>query len=155
VNGSELWYNTVRGVDMKEKIRRRVICQDCSQGFDSVISPSTARIKGYEVKYCPSCRAKYMGKRRTEMRFIDSHGYVQVRLESQRDDMNGWYIPEHRLVMEQILRRRLVRGEIVHHKDGNRQNNQPDNLELFVKHGHPNGVRASDLVCPHCDKPYI
>lgn len=41
------------------------------------------------------------------------------------------YVAEHRLVMEQKLRRYLHPNEVVHHRDGNPQNNHPDNLEVF------------------------
>jgi hypothetical protein len=37
----------------------------------------------------------------------------------------------HRYAMECVLGRLLVPGEIVHHKDGNKCNNDPDNLQLF------------------------
>ena len=36
----------------------------------------------------------------------------------------------HRLVMEQLLGRELLPEEHVHHKDHNKQNNAPENLEL-------------------------
>ncbi len=38
----------------------------------------------------------------------------------------------HRVLMEQILGRPLVRGEIVHHIDGNKLNNDPSNLQLLA-----------------------
>ena len=38
---------------------------------------------------------------------------------------------EHRLVMEDKLGRYLTPEEEVHHIDGNRANNDPDNLRLF------------------------
>lgn len=38
---------------------------------------------------------------------------------------------EHRVVMEQVLGRPLLPGEIVHHKDHDKKNNSPDNLMLL------------------------
>ena len=38
---------------------------------------------------------------------------------------------EHRVVAERMLGRKLKPGEVVHHIDGNRQNNTPENLMVF------------------------
>ena len=38
---------------------------------------------------------------------------------------------EHRVVAEQMLGRKLKPGEVVHHIDGNKRNNSPDNLMVF------------------------
>lgn len=43
---------------------------------------------------------------------------------------------EHRVVMEQMLGRPLRSGEIVHHKDGNKRNNAPGNLEVMTQSEH-------------------
>lgn len=43
---------------------------------------------------------------------------------------------EHRLVMENILGRRLTSDEIVHHKDHDKKNNHPDNLQLMTRSEH-------------------
>ena len=37
----------------------------------------------------------------------------------------------HRIVAEEMLGRPLKRGEVVHHIDGNKRNNAPENLMVF------------------------
>lgn len=45
-------------------------------------------------------------------------------------------VMEHRLVMEGLIGRFLTPDEVVHHIDGNKQNNDPSNLELMTKKQH-------------------
>jgi len=54
-------------------------------------------------------------------------------------------VAEHRYVMEQILGRPLLPGETPHHKNGQRADNRPENLELWPK-PQPPGQRAEDLL---------
>ncbi len=50
------------------------------------------------------------------------------------------YVLEHRLVMEQVLGRYLEPGEVVHHRNGDKQDNRPANLEVFAS--NPDHLRA-------------
>lgn len=43
---------------------------------------------------------------------------------------------EHRVVAEEMLGRPLAKGEVVHHKDGNKRNNDPKNLEVMTQSEH-------------------
>lgn len=66
------------------------------------------------------------------------------------------YVLMHRVVMENHLGRLLDASEIVHHKDGNKFNNNVNNLEVMtnedhVKHHRKDALRTVvDLKCPWC-----
>lgn len=63
-------------------------------------------------------------------------GYIYVYKPDHPKATKSGYVMEHRLVMEEKLGRYLEDDEIVHHADGDKQNNAPDNLELKSNGDH-------------------
>lgn len=57
----------------------------------------------------------------------ESRGYIKVTHD-------GREMFEHRVVAEQMLGRPLDESEVVHHKNGDRKDNRPGNLEVFPSH---------------------
>ena len=69
---------------------------------------------------------------------INKDGYVKI-------SRSGELRYEHQLVMEQHLGRRLFKDEIVHHKNGDREDNRIENLELCVG-AQPPRQRVIDAI---------
>jgi len=73
-------------------------------------------------------------------RFVDNRGYVRVN--TNPDDffypmaVNGRYIMEHRLVVAKHLGRCLHSWELVHHINGDKDDNRLVNLRLVMVQGH-------------------
>jgi hypothetical protein len=69
-------------------------------------------------------------------RLYNKDGYVIVWCpEHPTTHKTKKYVLEHRLVMEQHLGRYLTRQEVVHHKNGVKDDNRIENLEVFQCNG--------------------
>lgn len=82
-----------------------------------------------------------------------STGYVKLYLS------DGRVVDEHRFIMEQHLGRKLVYNEVVHHNDGNKQNNVVSNLSVRsrAKHAaaHQSPCPVLVLTCPFCGASFV
>ena len=78
--------------------------------------------------------------------FTDCHGYVH-----EYDPIRHKFVRQHRLVMERMLGRPLEKGEKVHHKNGKRGDNAPENLELILG-AHFSGKRVKDVYAQDIER---
>lgn len=78
-------------------------------------------------------------------KILDKHGYVQIWKPEHPNAKIAGYIHEHRLVMSEKLGRPLLSHENVHHKNGKRDDNRLENLELWTTM-QPSGKRPEDLL---------
>ncbi len=87
-------------------------------------------------------------------KYKTNKGYILVRKPEHPNAGRHGYVMEHRLVMEESLGRILTRKEIVHHKNGVKDDNRLENLELMGKSAHDRlpKKRNNLVTCPHCGK---
>jgi len=88
----------------------------------------------------------YSGKKNPSWnggRIVTDQGYIRVRKPDHPRAVGG-YVLEHILVMEEYLGRDIEIGEVIHHINGNRSDNRPENLKLYES----NGEHLSDELSP-------
>lgn len=77
-----------------------------------------------------------------------NNGYIYRYMpEHPNAKASDGYILEHRYVMSEHLGRPLEDYEIVHHRNGNKQDNRIENLEVRWRNDHP---PLKDSCCPNC-----
>lgn len=112
------------------------ICTACGEKFESATSQIRTDLRRGGLRgYCRPCS--------TNGRTYNGDGYILVRVPGLG------YVLEHRLVMQEKIGRPVEEYETVHHLNGRRDDNRPENLELW-KGKHARGVRAIDYHCYGC-----
>lgn len=109
------------------------------QGFKYCSRSCWAIFTNKNVPKSAECKAKLSASAKARGWIGDKHpgwkggftknslGYIQNNLAVKL---------QHRHVMETHLGRALMSNEIVHHKDGNKQNNEINNLEIMTRADH-------------------
>lgn len=107
----------------KQRTRYVETCKTCGKKFGTV--PSKA--KQYCSRSCAMTGRVRAGEFHKPIGYTRKHpnGYVVIKTE------RGWLF-EHRVIMEKFLGRRLTSTEHVHHKNGVRDDNRLENLELWT-----------------------
>lgn len=85
--------------------------------------------------------------------------YARTEPVHPNANSKGLY-PLHRVIAENMIGRLLWPFEHVHHKDGNKFNNSPDNLEVLSRSDHaklhkqPSEEAWVNAVCPVCNSAF-
>lgn len=82
---------------------------------------------------------------------IKASDYWKIWIPTHPNADSKGYVFEHRLIMEQFLGRYLTKTEQIHHINGNRTDNNIDNLMLFPNHAeHKKYEMTIDMSGRYC-----
>lgn len=114
---------------MTRRRRESGVCRHCKGTFE--ITPSE-QAKGGGVFCSLPCRRTFQA--------AQSPNYEKIGTRAV-----------HRIVAAQKLGRDLLPGEVVHHIDGNKRNNDPENLDIYPSNAeHMRGhIQAGDIGFTH------
>ena len=164
-------YKTKHTTKDKKYTRTEKVCLECKKPFMARVSDVK---KGYGLfcsRECVDTSSIVSEKRRAirlknpgvaEFKGGEKHwnwkggkhtnkqGYVYIKAFGHPFAVKGGYVLEHRLVMEKVLGRYLEAGEEVHHINGIKNDNNPENLKLVLWNFHEGSIR-----CPHCLKTFL
>lgn len=73
------------------------------------------------------------------IKHVNAQGYIIIKVVAGK----GRWIGEHILIMEKLIGRKLRQREIVHHIDGDKKNNTPNNLYLCKNRSHHGTIHSS------------
>jgi len=140
-------------------------CDNCGINFTRQMGSEidSRRCNNNVSHYCSECPAlvlasekgrhtkKQKSLERIGERSTTSNGYVRVWVGDTYTLSDHTYcgsIFEHTMVMEQYLNRSLDNGEVVHHIDGDKTNNDIMNLDVMTvkEHNKCHGSGANELL---------
>jgi hypothetical protein len=135
--------------------RKRVIreCCICGKKVERKMNEAKRSVNAICSRECLSAFRKtfigekstnWLGGKRTQ------YGYVLIKRRGHPNATKDGYVMEHRLKMSDKIGRPLENWELVHHKNGIRNDNRIENLELLTLQTH-----FGEVSCPHCNKKFF
>lgn len=149
LTGDKYGMLTVLGVCHSRKVKsgtRKYWKCKCDCGKE--VSVITASLVSGKTKSCGCIKALgHKGKQSFNWKggTHERDGYVRVWNKDHPNAQKSGYVNEHTLIMSNFLGRALDKNEVVHHKNGIRNDNRIENLELW-SYSHPPGQRIDDKI---------
>lgn len=130
---------SVSDIAQERKVGMTTICRWLARFRLRKIKPHKIDCKGSKAPYWKGGRYK-----------DNTSGYILLYNPKHSCASKKGYVREHRLIMEKFLGRYLKKNELVHHKNGVKDDNRIQNLEMIrVLSG---GQHYGSIQCPFCNK---
>lgn len=132
---------------MKKGIRKQLKCLYCDNQVVEYYYDD--RFKGYR-KTCIEHNGFNMRKGNLSPVYkggrVKRRGYIYI-LDESRKDKKGMsrYRGEHQIIAEQKYCRQIKTDELVHHLNGIRDDNRPENLVIIKRKGHETWTYVKSL----------
>ena len=128
-------------------------CIDCDLKFVNMNGKTIRCNKCRKIKEVMDARISYRKKHQIPLhqpkykdrKHKDKNGYILIYKKDHPNSCKSGNIKEHSYVMSEFLGRPLKKGENVHHKNGIRDDNRIENLELWST-AQPPGQRIEDKI---------
>ena len=131
VKENRVHYCSTKCRDEGRKTGKMIKCKNCDKEFYTTRNDFCSK----------KCAIEYKKKNYNHKTYMEN-GYVVRYIDGYNKKGN---VKEHRYIMEQYLGRKLDPNEIVHHKDGNKLNNDINNLEVMTWGEHSKLHRKKEL----------
>lgn len=128
-----------------EASSRHKLCPRCRSQLDRRPCEICGQLKQRKSKVCQKCYFQSKQYPYSQKKHKSKDGYLYVYYRAHPHADKSGRILEHRLIFENKLGRYLLPFESVHHKNGVKDDNRIENLELWSKM-QPTGARVKDLV---------
>lgn len=128
-------------------------CMECAKKFQ--IYPCRAK-ESHRGKFC-SMKCFHTYRVKNDCNTMDKNpnwkggrknfqGYIKIRTQK------NLYEFEHRVVAEKTIGRKLKRKEIVHHINGVKNDNRPENLIVIGSQSEHAKAHSDNVSCPTCGR---